>query len=120
MSFSEDIKRQVWDKARTEPGLDENMFRKDACGAWIMWEKYGNRENVFGWEIDHVFPVRLGGDDNIENLRALHCLNNASKGDDYPSYMAAVTAEGYDNIRKKREMTVNADLKEKLKQLYNK
>lgn len=25
----------VWKRARKVEGLDENMFRKDACGAWL-------------------------------------------------------------------------------------
>lgn len=120
MQFTEDIKKQVWDKAREVPGYDGRVFRKDACGAWIMRDKYGNRENVYGWEIDHIFPEKLGGDDSLENLRALHCLNNISKDDDYPSYMAEVTAEGNTNVRKRRSMTVNANLREKLKALYKK
>ena len=33
-------------------------------------------------------------DDRMENLRAMQYENNISKGDDFPSYMSAVTAEG--------------------------
>lgn len=120
MPFSEEIKRQVWEKARIEPGYDARMFRKDACGAWIMWEKYGEQDNVFGWDIDHVLPVKLGGDDRIENLRALHCLNIRSKGNDYPSYTADVTADGNRNVRRPQNITVNSNLRRKLDLFYNK
>lgn len=120
MQFSDEIKRKVWQKARKEPGYDEGLFRKDACGAWIMWDKYGERENIFGWEIDHIFPVSLGGDDSIENLRALHCLNNISKGDDYPSYVSEVSSKGDSNVRITRNLTVNPNKIEELKKLYNK
>jgi len=120
MSFSDEIKRIVWQKARTEPGYDKDLFRKDACGAWIMWNKYGIRDNVFGWEIDHIYPTNLGGDDTIDNLRALHCLNNASKGDDYPSYTSDVTSSGDTNIYLKRNLTVNASVRDKLKKIYTK
>ncbi|MGM9762694.1 MAG: HNH endonuclease domain-containing protein [Candidatus Cryptobacteroides sp.] len=118
MQFTDEIKKRVWEKARKEPGYDENIVRKDACGAWIMWDKYGMRDNVFGWEIDHIYPLAKGGDDASLNLRALHCLNNISKGDDYPSYVADVTSEGDTNIRKARNVTVNAALIEKLTKLY--
>lgn len=120
MQFSEEIRRKVWQKAKTEPGYDENMFRKDACGAWIMWDKYRMRDNWYGWEIDHIFPEKLGGDDNPNNLRALQCKNNASKGDDYPSYTAEITAEGNKNIFKKRNLTVNQTMIEKLRSIYGK
>lgn len=118
MPFSDEIRRRVWQKARKEPGYDGDMFRKDACGAWIMWDRYGDRDNVFGWEIDHIFPLALGGDDSLANLRAFHCLNNASKGDDYPSYVAEVTSKDNMNIREKRIVTVNRAKIEELKKLY--
>lgn len=118
MSFTDDIKKKVWEKARVEPDYDENIVRKDACGAWIMWDKYGLRDNIFGWEIDHIFPEALGGDDSLLNLRALHCLNNISKGDDYPSYVSDVTADGDSNVLKKRNVTVNSVLIGKLNDLY--
>lgn len=118
MQYNDNIKRAIWKKARIEPGYDENIVRKDACGAWIMWDKYGLRDNVFGWEIDHVLPIALGGDDNILNLRALHALNKESKGDDYPSYIASVVADGDTNVLKTRSVTVNAKLIEKLQSIY--
>lgn len=120
MRFSEDIIRKVWQMARTEPGYDPDVFRKDACGAWIMWNKYGERENVFGWEIDHIFPLSRGGDDSIQNLRALHCLNNMSKGDDYPSYVSEVSSQNDTNVRMRRSLTVNQAKINELKTLYHK
>lgn len=119
MPFGEDIKKLVWEKAHKVPGYDADIVRKDDCGAWIMWDKYGRRDNVFGWEVDHIYPLAKGGDDDPQNLRALHCLNNSSKGDDYPSYVADVTSEGDTNIQKTRNVTVNSKLIEKLTKLYN-
>ena len=37
MAFTEQEKRAAWNKAREVDGYDKNMFRKDACGAWIAW-----------------------------------------------------------------------------------
>lgn len=70
MAFTEQEKRAAWNKAREVDGYDKNMFRKDACGAWIAWSKYGARDNDYGWEIDHIYPVERGGDNHPENLRA--------------------------------------------------
>lgn len=32
------------------------MYRKDHCGAWIVWDKYGISDRIYGWEIDHIYP----------------------------------------------------------------
>lgn len=117
-TMDEDIKLLVWKKARSVDGLDNSMFRKDACGALIMWDKFG-KNNPFGWVIDHILPISLGGDDNLLNLRALHYKNNLSKASDYPSYTAVVKYDGRENVMDERNLTVNKKLREKLKQLYN-
>lgn len=113
-----DMLEEIWEKAVKVPGYDENVVRKDACGAWIMRDKYGMMDNVFGWSIDWIYPIVLGGDEDLLNLRPLHCLNIESKGEDYPSYVAAVIAEGDTNVVKERNVTVNAALREKLSELY--
>ena len=71
MAFTEQEKRAAWNKAREVDGYDKNMFRKDACGAWIAWSKYGARDNDYGWEIDHIYPVERGGDNHPENLQTV-------------------------------------------------
>ena len=121
MSLTDDIekRRSAWNKARKIEGYDESMFRQDACGAWIMWSHYGNRESSFGWEIDHILPKSKGGTDNDDNLRALQHQNNVSKGDDYPSYTAVVSAEGTKNIRLVRNLIVYKLVREKLKKYEN-
>ena len=48
MNVTQEFLLQVWKKAKVEPGFDENMFRKDACGAWIVWDKYGGQDNMYG------------------------------------------------------------------------
>ncbi|MGM9774610.1 MAG: hypothetical protein ACI3Y2_05350 [Candidatus Egerieousia sp.] len=127
MDFSEQQKRAVWNRATTVDGFDSRTYRKDACGAWIIWDKYGDRDNLYGWEIDHIVPRSLlekNGFDELmindnDNLRVLQCKNNISKGDDYPSYIASVTSDGNKNIIKERPLIVHSKKQERLKALYN-
>lgn len=73
---------EVWNKATAVRGIDANLFRKDPCNAWIKRDYYyGNRDSGAGWEIDHIIPVSKGGADESSNLRPLHWMNNAAKGD---------------------------------------
>lgn len=120
MTYSnEDIER-IWQTARKVEGMDARMVRKDPCGAWIVRDKFGMSDNEYGWEIDHIYPCALGGDDNLVNLRAMHCANNKSKGDNYPSYIVAVTSDGKNNIAVRRVLKVNKTKREELDALYRK
>lgn len=116
MYYTEELKRKVWEKGRIVNNYNPQMFRKDACGAWIMWDKYGDRDSIYGWEIDHILPQNLGGPDILVNLRPLQYQNNISKGIDYPSYTAVVTAEGNKNVEVIRHLVVNEDVRRSLKQ----
>jgi hypothetical protein len=78
MSFSSQDIQQVWQKGQITANNDPNVWRKDDCGAWINRSHYGNRNSVYGWEIDHITP---GGTDHISNLRPLQWQNNVSKSD---------------------------------------
>lgn len=118
MQFSDEIKLQVWNRATAVEGFDPAIFRKDACGAWIIFNKYGLRDNPYGWEIDHVYPQSLGGDDNIRNLRAMHWRNNESKGNDYPSYIARTTSKGNTNVDCYTSHLVNSSLREFISNQY--
>lgn len=108
----------LWEKAKEVEGYEPNMYRKDACGAWIMKDKYGDTNNAYGWEIDYIYPKSLGGNDNSNNLRPLQWENNKSKGNDYPNYKAAVTADGVRNINKTQMFTVHIDTQSIISKLY--
>lgn len=128
MTITPELKLSVWQKARIEEGYNPDMFRKDACGAWISWNQYGVVDNLYGWEIDHICPVAmlelLGYSEdeiwNIDNLRAVQCMNNRSKSDDYPSYTAVVTSDGGVNIETQKILTVNQRTQNKLVSLFPK
>ena len=53
--------RLVWEKAKSLQNYDSDCIRKDKCGAWINFDKYGDRTSEYGWEIDHIIPKSKGG-----------------------------------------------------------
>ena len=118
MTFNDDTIERVWQKARVVEGMDADMVRKDPCGAWIVRDKYGHPENDYGWEIDHIYPIIMGGDDALVNLRAMHCANARSKGNSYPSYIVVVTSEGKNNVPTRRVLKVNKNKRQVLEALY--
>ena len=93
MSWTHEQKSAAWFKANAVEGNDGNKWRKDACGAWIGWRFYGDRDSEYGWEIDHINP---NGSDGDANLRALQWQNNVRKSDG--RLACAVTAKGEHNV----------------------
>lgn len=116
--FDDKTIEKVWNLAVVADGFNPDIVRKDACGAWIMKNQYANRNSIFGWEIDHVYPISMGGADDEVNLRAMQWENNVSKGEDYPIYKSKVQADGNRNIYKEEQYTINNELQDKLKELY--
>lgn len=126
MAFSAKQIQEAWNRAKIVDGYDPARFRQDACGAWIIRDRYGDTDSAYGWEIDHIVPRTLLSEkgysqdavDNPANLRALQHENNVCKGEDYPSYTAMVTSEGTRNINFRRDLIVNVKKQEVLKGLY--
>ena len=85
-SFDDTIIEAVWRKGTPE---SYESFRTDVCGASMQRSKYGLTEQ-WGWEIDHIKPVALGGSDDLSNLQPLQWENNRAKGDEYPHKTCAV------------------------------
>lgn len=95
MAFNNEAIEMVWQKATTESGNDPNRFRKDKCGAWILRTEYGNRNSVYGWEIDHINP---NGGDYLYNLQPLHWENNVAKSDGV--LKCVLVSSGTQNVRR--------------------
>jgi hypothetical protein len=118
--YSKSIIKQVWDKGTIVDGYEKDLYRKDAAGAWIAFNSYGNKGSVFGWDIDHVWPIANGGGEDMINLRPLHLKNIEAKKDDYPVYLIELKAVGDHNERVHESRTVNEKLQSILNDLYGK
>lgn len=125
MRYTKDIIDEVWEKGIPVDGYDSKIVRKDACGAWIIRELYGDKDTAFGWEIDHIYPEsklkdlgKLELASGIINLRPLNVANNISKSDSYPEYKATLTSEEEKNIECNDYYIVNKQLQEELAQYF--
>lgn len=98
MSFSEKTIQGVWEKGEKVSENNKDHFRKDKCGAWIAKSQYGNRDSIYGWEIDHIIPRSDGGHNELPNLRPLQWENNMAKSDG--KLRCVVIAEGDGNVKK--------------------
>ena len=84
MSYNKD---DVWKLGRIVAGYDEKRWRKDVCGAWMDYNKYGDTDSKYGWQVDHIFPSSVLEDngvtendrDNVINLRPMQWKNNDVK-----------------------------------------
>lgn len=116
----------VWNKGTIVPNYNPNVVRKDACGAWIIKNHYGNRKSFFGWEIDHIYPQTLLRErmvpedeiDSIDNLRPLNWRNNDSKGKDYPVYHGRITSKETLNVLGDYEYEVGQEDQERIQTLF--
>lgn len=86
----------VWEKGRTITPNDPTVYRKDECGAWIHYPSYGDRDSQYGWEINHITPVKSGGLNQLINLRPLQWQNNSASGT-LGRLICTVTAHGTNN-----------------------
>ena len=124
--MDDSVKLQVWNNAKSVDGFDNAKYRKDPCGAWMIYEEYGNQDSIYGWQIDHIYPKSLLQDkfkeseiDNPANLRAMQWENNESKDNNYPNYQSIITSRENENVRESKSLTVNESIQNKLKELYN-
>lgn len=73
-------KLAAWRNAKSAFGYLPEIAKLDEFNALIAWSEYGNRDSEWGWELDHIIPLSLGGLDVESNLRALHWRNNVLLG----------------------------------------
>jgi hypothetical protein len=81
MNWTEQQIQSVWEKGVVADRTNPRKWRKDACGAWICRDQFGNRDSSFGWEIDPITPGENGGGDDVSNLRPLQWKNLTLKKD---------------------------------------
>lgn len=119
------FRKEVWKRGVEVEGYDPDVIRKDAAGAWIIFDRFGH-DDPFGWEIDHVYPKQLLEEkhvddalwDDLQNLRPMNYANNRSKGANYPDYVAKMKSEGDTNVACEESFTVNQQLQSVLNQLF--
>jgi hypothetical protein len=68
-----DCKNDVWNKARTIPGKDLKLYRKDPYGSVIYKQSYG-KDSPMGWNIDHKIPKSKGGSDSFPKTNVVMIL----------------------------------------------
>lgn len=126
MNYTKSFLDTIWEKGIIVDNYDSKIVRKDACGAWIIRDLFGDKDSSYGWEVDHIVPKSLlekrGYEDEeidaIENLRPLNCANNNSKSDSYPSYKAVLIAKGESNISCDKTFVINQETQQKLQELF--
>lgn len=118
MIKDDELRLKVWEKGRKIQGLNPKEYRKDACGAIMIYSKFGNPSDEFGWGIDHIYPEILGGDGRLENMRPMQYQNLISKGSDFPVYMRTVKAVDNRNVFNRGQCRVSETIIEKLAEIY--
>ena len=126
--IDEEKRKRLWELMPTAEGKDSAKFRLDSCGALMEWDRFGDRQSDFGWEIDHVVPKSLLTErgateneiDDEDNLRPMHWKNNDTKSADYPEYQAKVSYENGRNIEQNGVYEVNKSLQDILHNKYSK
>lgn len=54
-------KDEVWKKGTSVDGFNNKRWRKDACGAWMDYNEYGNTDSKYGWQVDYIFSANVWG-----------------------------------------------------------
>lgn len=72
MKWRHELIEAAWEHARATREADGELWRLDACNAWIRRDHFGRHDSEFGWKIENI---SAGGPDTPENLRPYHLSN---------------------------------------------
>lgn len=126
MEYSKVQLDRIWNKGIKVEGYNPEIIRKDACGAWILRDSYGQEDSDYCWVVDHIYPqsrLEAKGIDPIlidseVNLRPFNRKNNISKGDDYPDYKSVIVSMGDRNVRCEKYFAINGEVQKVLSNLF--
>ena len=93
MAYTKDELAAIWEKGTPVENFNPQYFRKDVCGAWMIFAQYGNCKSRFGWEINHIDN---NPDDSIHNLRPTQWENCQAYDSENPKCI--VTGSGSLNV----------------------
>lgn len=77
--MNDELIRLVWRKGKISSNNNPNKWRLDDFGNFIAFSKHGDRDSKYGWEIDHIVPLKAGGSDHVDNLRPLNWKANLAR-----------------------------------------
>ena len=73
-SFAEEQRKAAaWSNGHPIPNFDPAAWRYDDAHRPLRFSDFQNQASEFGWDIDVIRPLALGGADNLTNLRPLRC-----------------------------------------------
>jgi 5-methylcytosine-specific restriction endonuclease McrA len=75
-----EIIAKVWEKGKIIPGYKPAEWRKDKMGKIMHFQRHGDTNSSYGWEIAHIYPKEVGGSDELSNLQPLHWQSNRENG----------------------------------------
>ena len=69
------LAKKLW-----ESDFRNNEVGYDFDGCEVRKGSYDQNGSQYGWNIDHIYPVSLGGSDDFSNLQVTHMATNAERG----------------------------------------
>ena len=75
MDVQFNLLEEVWQKAKSVPGEDPELFRLDEEGSMIRKSDFNNESSIYGWCFFHLKPVWEGGNNDLWNLKPLSVVN---------------------------------------------
>lgn len=83
MELNHEIAMKLWVKT-----FGKEIKATDFSGRKIAKGAYNDRNSEFGWNVDHIFPQKLGGKTAEHNLIICNIKTNDEKADKFPGFVA--------------------------------